>query len=184
MIRMLTGNPWALAAAAVAVFSLGAASGWKVENWRMGNQVKAVQMELSDYQRQAAEIIAARLRENAQLEAANRNIAAEVDAQFLKGKTHAEKSFQPIRDELALMRRMWSVRDGAPDVPAGGLPGGPDTAGVSEGGACTDQPGRIIAAADRVIKDLEACGNIARQLSACRTYALTLKCSAPTTVSR
>lgn len=162
-------NPYVILGVALAFV---ASLGWGGFGWY---QKLDVEKEFSDYQRQAAEVITQRLKENSAMEAANRAVAVAADTQYLKGKRDAERAFQPVRDDLAALRSVWGLRN-RPDGLA--MPGGPDSPGLGESRACTDQPSRIIEAAARVAEDLATCAEIAGQLASCREYALNVKCSA------
>lgn len=135
---------------------------------------KDAEFALEQERRIAAEAVSAKLEANSRIEAQIRTLSQQADAQYLKGKRDADKAFQPIRDELVLMRRMWGMRnkDDSDSLSQ------PDPPSVNTPRACTDEPRRIIEAATRVVEDLKTCAEVASQLEACRAYAVGVKCSA------
>lgn len=155
------GSPWLWVAIAAVLAGMAA---WGGIGW-YGKA--SAERAFADYQLAAARVITARLEENQRLSDQQARRSAEISDAFQKGKRDAQTQFKPIQEELARLRSQFpaagGVRDpAAPDpspVPGpAGATGGPDAT------ACTDQPGTIVAAADRVVEDLAACDAERRQL--------------------
>ena len=168
LLGIFGGGPWLWIAAAALLASLVAWGG-------LGWYGKATaERELADYQLAAARVITARLEENQRLSDAQAKRSAEISDAYQKGKHDTAKAFQPALAALqALRARLGAtdpgLRNPAPPDP-GAVPLPADPALRPDATACTDQPGRIIAATDRVVADLAACANEKRQLISLQSW--------------
>ena len=140
-------------------------------------QLSSARTDLADYKAAQAAVVADQRAQIIQLQQARQAASERATRAFLEGKRHAELEFAPVNKALNDLRQRWMadqrLRNGAADggdgVPAAAIP-----ARDLDGTACTDQPGRIVAAADRVIADLRACEVEVRRLKELQAWAASL----------
>lgn len=153
-------------------FVLAAAIAWGGLGW-YGKA--AAERDLSAYQASQAKLINDQLRQILDLQKIRDQAAATAVGYYLEGKKNAETAFQPLRTELANLRSRFPAVDPhrLPERPgddSNALPATPEPAGGTDATACTGEPGRIVAATDRVAADLAACAQTQSQLIALQAW--------------
>lgn len=152
------------------VLAIAAIAAWGGIGW-YGKQT--AENDLLAQQLAAARVISAQLEENQRLSDQRNKRGAEISDAFQKGRRDAEEDFKPVKAEVAQLHDLFPapglVRPAAqPDGST--VPGTAYRAGGPDATACTDQPGRIVDAADRVVEDLAVCADTARQLTSLQTW--------------